>query len=126
MTVKELDRQKAIEYWSLTCSVDVMKGTPEVWDGSGDTAILYRDDLYLSDGETPKPDVMQIDIDMMSHPKFADWVDYQLYPEYRSEASPETAGKWWWNLDKLVKGEYPWEQIPDYLKPAAQKFYNKS
>ncbi len=74
----------------------------------GDEAVIFADQ-YLIDA---------LDDYLKNSPK---WHSFKI------EDDPnQPLEKWWWHLNKIVKGEYPIEKLPEHLKDIyIERYYKK-
>ena len=55
------------------------------------------------------------------------WWEYDSVSELRKD-NEKTIKKemWYWWIDEIYEGKYPFELLPDYLKDVAKRYYEKS
>ena len=55
------------------------------------------------------------------------WWEYDSVPELRKD-NEKTIKKemWYWWIDEICEGKYPFELLPDYLKDVAKRYYEKN
>ena len=102
-----------------------IKSDTPYWNGDEDAVTWIRDGIAELTNNNLTEELQCLDIKLLEEPvKLKDIVDgicpYDMWGE--SVAFPEM---WWANLDRIYNGTYPFDLIPDYLKPAAKQYYEK-
>ena len=114
--------KELIGYYSRLLSSYEMTDLTKSYDE--DSITLIRDEINGLTDDVPE-EVKELDIRFVSNPEILAYIVKGI-PRYNQWGDNLTfPDAWWANLDRIYNGTYPFDEIPDYLKPVTKQYYGE-